>query len=106
MTGKGGLSVVEVSIAAAILLLIVAIAVPAWIQNRQKAQAARCALNLEALAGACKKYASEKGGYPSAPSNLVPDYLESVPACPAGGVYSLGTAEGDPPACSIPGHRF
>ena len=106
MTGKHGMSVVEVSIVAAILLLIAAISVPALMRNRQKAQAARCALNLDALAGACRKFASEKGGYPSALSDLIPDYLESIPTCPAGGAYSLGAPEGVPPACSVPGHRF
>ena len=106
MIGTRGMTVVEVSIVVAILLLIAAISVPALNQNRQKNQAARCAQNLDAIAEACKKYAADRDGYPSGLVDLVPVYLESVPACPAGGAYSLGTAEGVPPACSVPGHRF
>ena len=106
MNMKNGLTLVEVSIVAAILLLLAAISLPALIQNRQKQRAAECAMNLDAVATACKKYASEKGGFPKTLSALVPDYLDAVPRCPAGGTYALGAPEGDPPSCSIPGHRF
>lgn len=106
MNKKQGLTVVEVSILLAIALLIAAISVPAFLQNRQKKHDARCAMNLDAIANACKQHAVEKGGFPGNLSELVPAYLESVPACPSGGTYTLGTPEGDPPACSVPGHRL
>ena len=103
---KNGLSVVEAAIVLAILLLLAAISLPAFFQNQQKKRAAECAMNLEAIAAACKRHASEKGGFPQNLSALVPDYFEAVPACPSGGTYTLGTPEGDPPACSIPGHHY
>ncbi len=106
MKANQGLSAVEVSIVLAILLLVAAIAAPALFQNRQKQQAARCAMNLDAIAAACKKHAAERGGFPAALADLAPDYLETVPVCPAGGTYTLGTPEGDPPTCSVPGHHF
>ena len=106
MNGKRGLTVVEVTILLAIILLLTAISLPALRQNQQKKQAAECAMNLDAIATACKKYAAEKGGFPATLTELVPDYLPSVPACPAGGTYTLGTPEGDPPTCSVAGHRF
>ena len=106
MNMKNGLTVVEVSIVLAILLLLAAISVPALFQNQQKKRAAECAMNLDAIATACKRYASEKGGFPKTLSDLVPTYLDSVPACPSGGDYTPGTPEGDPPACPIPGHHF
>lgn len=106
MNGKQGLTVVEVSILLAILLLLVAISVPALRQNQQKKQAAECAMNLDAIASACKKFATEKGGFPATLTELAPDYLPAVPVCPAGGTYALGTPEGDPPTCSVPGHHF
>jgi Tfp pilus assembly protein PilE len=103
---KRGLTVVEVSILLAILLLLAAISLPALFQNQQKKRAAECAMNLDAIATACKRYASENGGFPKSLSELVPAYLDAVPACPSGGTYSLGTPEGDPPVCTIPDHHF
>lgn len=100
------MTVVEVTIVVAILLLLAAIALPAFFQNQQKQRAAACAMNLDAIATACRNHASEKGGFPARLDELVPDYLPAVPACPSGGTYTLGTPEGDPPTCSIPGHHL
>ena len=106
MKTKSGMSVVEVSITLAILVLILVISVPALFQNQQKKRIAECAMNLDAIATACKKYAAEKDGFPKHLSDLVPAYLESVPACSSGGTYALGTPEGDPPTCSIVEHHL
>ena len=106
MNRKRGLTVVEVSIALAILLLLAAISMPALVRNREKRRAAECAMNLDAVATACQKYAAENGGFPKELSALVPACLDAVPKCPAGGTYTLGSAESDAPACSVPGHHF
>ena len=106
MNRKNGMTVVEVSILLAILLLLAAISVPALFQNQKKAREAECAINLDAIASACKRHAAEKGGVPPAIEDLVPAYLNALPICPAGGTYTLGTPEGDPPTCSIPGHHL
>ena len=106
MKTKIGMSVVEVSITLAILVLILVISVPALFQNQQKKRIAECTMNLDAVATACKKYAAGKGDFPKHLSDLVPAYLESVPACPSGGTYTLGTPEGDPPTCSIVEHHL
>ena len=105
MSTKTGLSVVEVSIVVALVLLIAAISAPALHQNRQKKLAAECAMNLEILDLACKKQAAETGEYPRALSELVPAYLEALPSCPSGGSYALDMS-GKLPVCSIPGHHF
>ena len=106
MRTKAGLTVVEVAILLAFLVLLTAVSVPALFQNQQKKRAAQCAMNLDAIAEACKRYASEEGGFPQSLSALVPTYLDSLPSCPSGGVYAPGTPEGDPPTCSIPGHHW
>ena len=106
MKRKRGMSVVEVSITLAIVTLILAISIPALFQNQQKKRVAECAMNLDSIATACKKYAAEKGEFPKNLSSLVPTYLDSIPACPSGGTYTVGTPEGDPPTCSIPEHSF
>ena len=105
MSPKSGLSVVEATIVLALLLLIAAISAPALRQNAQKKRAAGCAMNLDAIDLACKKYAADKGGYPPSLSGLIPEYLGALPACPSGGTYAIGTPDGVPPACSFPGHH-
>ena len=106
MNAKNGLTVVEVSILLAILALLAAISLPAFFQNQEKKRAAECAMNLDAIQNACKRQAIDKGGYPQSLADLVPAYFESIPTCPAGGAYRLGTPEGDPPTCSVPGHHL
>lgn len=106
MNRTSGLTVVEVTIVAAILLLLAAISMPALVRNRQKQRAAECAMNLDAVATACEKFAAEKGGFPKELADLVPAYLDAVPACPAGGTYTLDAAKGATPVCSVPGHHF
>jgi len=103
---KSGMTVVEVSIVLAILVLLVAISVPTFFKNQKKAREARCAMNLDALSIACKEFASEEGGFPRTMEQLVPTYLDEVPSCPSGGTYTLGTPEGDPPTCSISTHHL
>ena len=106
MTMRSGMTVVELSIVVAITLLMVAISMPALHDNLQRKRAAQCALNLDAIDIACKKFAQDHGGYPPALSSLVPEYLDAIPTCPSGGTYSMGTPDGIPPACTIPGHHF
>lgn len=106
MNRKRGMTVVEFSIVLAFVLLIAAISIPSFFRNRREQQAAACAMNLEAISTACKRHAADQGGFPADLNALVPTYLESVPACPAGGLYTLGTPEGDPPTCSVHGQPF
>jgi type II secretory pathway pseudopilin PulG len=100
------MTVVEVTLVTAILLLLAAIALPAFFQNQTRQRAARCGMQLDAISSACRRHASERGGFPRDLSALVPDFLSEVPVCPAGGAYTLGTPEGDPPTCSVPGHHL
>ena len=106
MSGKSGLTVVELTIVAALLLLVAAISVPALRQNLQKKRAAQCAANLEALRIAGRNCAAETGTPPHSPAELVPAYLPALPVCPSGGAYALGSAADAPPTCTIPGHHF
>ncbi|NLG34073.1 MAG: hypothetical protein GX548_01830 [Lentisphaerae bacterium] len=106
MKARGGMTVVEVTLVAAILLLLAAISLPAFFQNQTRRRAARCGMQLDAISSACRRFASERGEFPAGLSRLVPDYLPEIPVCPSGGLYTPGTPEGDPPTCSIPGHHL
>ena len=106
MSGRRGMTVVELTIVVAFLLLIAAISIPSVRQNVQRKRAARCTINLEALRVAARNYAAAKGAPPRAPADLVPDFLPVLPVCPSGGAYALGDGADVPPTCSIPGHHF
>ena len=106
MSVRSGMSVVELTIVVAFLLLVAAISIPSVRQNVQRKRAARCTINLEALRVAARNYAAAKGAPPRAPADLVPDYLPALPICPSGGAYALGEAPDAPPTCTIPGHHF
>ena len=106
MNRRSGITVVEATIVVAILLLLAAIALPAFFQNQTRKRAAECGMTLEAISAACRQHASERGAFPASLETLVPDYLPEMPACPSVGTYTLGTPEGDPPVCSIPGHTL
>ena len=106
MSGRRGMTVVELTIVVAFLLLVAAISVPSVRQNLQRKREAQCAQNLEALRVASRNFAADKGAPPRAPADLVPDYLPALPRCPSGGAYALGDGADAPPTCSIPGHRF
>lgn len=103
---RRGMTFVELTIVVALVLLIVAIGVPAYLQNRTREHAATCGMTLEVIHAASRQYAEDQGHFPPRLEDLVPDYLTKVPACPAGGAYALGTPEGRPPTCSVPTHTL
>ena len=77
--------------------------------NLEQANLAACINNLRMIDGAKQQWALEKqkpGGALLTAADLAP-YLRSntVPVCPAGGVYTLNPVS-VPPICNIPGHTL
>ncbi|MBN2027889.1 MAG: hypothetical protein JW854_14145 [Actinobacteria bacterium] len=66
----------------------------------EQANAAACAANRKIISAAAQEYFAMEGTYPSSIQALVPGYLQSVPACPSGGTYSLS---GNTATCSVHG---
>ncbi len=65
-----------------------------------QAEAASCAANRKTVSMAAQSYYAMEGSYPSSIQALVPEFLQSAPACPAGGRYTL---QGSTVTCSIHG---
>ncbi|RJP26126.1 MAG: hypothetical protein C4536_16195 [Actinobacteria bacterium] len=65
-----------------------------------QAEAATCAANRKTIAAAAQQYYGMEGTYPTSIQQLVPGYLQSVPACPSGGTYTL---QGSTVTCSVHG---
>jgi hypothetical protein len=68
---------------------------------------ARCISNLKLIDAAKTQWALEKqknGDAVPTMSDLAP-YMKRVPACPAGGLYTVGSLS-KPPRCSVKGHSL
>jgi len=114
-----GLTLVEIITVSFIISIIVMIAVPSWMRQRETARSRACQENLTKIDAAKELYAMENNlsnGTPVEMDDLVAQddgYLKREPVCPAGGEYlvqPIGTA----PSCTyygkekfnVPPHRL
>ncbi len=65
-----------------------------------QSESTACAANRKLISSAIQQYYAMEGTYPKSIQQLVPKYLQSVPACPAGGTYNLN---GTTVICSVHG---
>jgi len=100
-----GFTLVEIMIVVAIIGIIIAIAVPAFIRARENSRARACQENLSKIDNAKDIYAMEKklssGGTVNW-TDLVGSskYLKSSPGCPSAGTYTINGID-ENPTCSI-----
>ena len=106
-----GFTLVEIMIVVAIIGIIIAIAVPAFLRARENSRGRACQTNLKQIDGAMEQYALEfkvpKGGSIAMTDLTKPPkagtgegYLKVEPTCPSSGTYTV-TALGTAVTCSI-----
>ncbi|MBX7245902.1 MAG: prepilin-type N-terminal cleavage/methylation domain-containing protein [Candidatus Sumerlaeaceae bacterium] len=106
-----GFTLVEIMIVVAIIGIIIAIAVPAFLRARENSRGRACQENLSKIDGAKEQYALEfnlSNGAGVSFSDLInpggaadgEGFLKREPECPAGGTYTEGNI-GAEPTCDI-----
>ena len=91
---RGGFTLIELMIVIAIIAILAAILVPNFIRARAQGQLTACKSNLKNIGTAMEMYSTDwSGKYPSDTgglSALSPNYLKTLPECPAAGTMTYG----------------
>lgn len=114
LRSRRGFTLVEIMIVVAIIGIIIAIAVPAFLRARENSRGTACQENLSKIDGAKESYAMEfrlaNGAACDFPQLINPNgaatgegYLKAQPQCPSGGAYFVASI-GAPPQCTIGGN--
>jgi prepilin-type N-terminal cleavage/methylation domain-containing protein len=103
-----GFTLVEIMIVVLIIGILMAIAVPNFINARESSRKSSCIANLKQMDSGKEQWAMDNkaaAGASVAMTDLTPTYLKSTPTCPSGGTYTVGNI-GTNPTCSTSGHAL
>ncbi|MDW8107833.1 MAG: type II secretion system protein [Armatimonadota bacterium] len=107
-----GFTLVEVMVVVFVIAILVSLALPSWMNARARAQTRTCVANLRQIQQAKEAFAlatRASDGASVQTSDLVPNYLQKEPFCPAGGgaPYTVNPV-GTPPTCptGLPNHTL
>ena len=101
-----GFTLIEIMIVVAIIGMLMMIAVPNVVKARKSSQANACMANMKNIDSTIELYKMEQRSNPSDLNALVrAGYFKQVPACTAGGTYTMPADENSGVTCSIAEHN-
>lgn len=101
-----GFTLIEIMIVVAIIGMLMMIAVPNVVKARKSSQANACMANMKNIDSTIELYKMEQRSNPADLNALVSaGYFKQVPACPAGGTYTMPADENSGVTCSIAEHN-
>lgn len=105
---KPGFTLIELMFVIMLIGILLAIAIPAFTQARDKARTKSCMKNLSHIQTAKEQYeivAKKSDGDTVVFADLVPYYIKAIPECPEDGAYDLMLL-GQNPTCTVEGHQL
>ena len=105
---RRGFTMIEIMVTVLIIAVLLAIAIPNFINSRNSARAKTCMTNLSHISHAKEQLAAENklnDGDTVDWGDLTPDFLKGHPTCPSDGDYTIGVV-GQTPLCSVEGHSL
>ena len=107
---KRAFTLVEIMIVVLIIGILMAIAVPNFIQARTRSQISTCVSNLKQIEGAKEQWAMvNKKGATDTPTStelvgsVTDGFIKTYPSCPTSGTYTIGNMS-TRPVCTVAGH--
>jgi Tfp pilus assembly protein PilE len=105
------ITILEMMIVVTIIGIILFIAVPSWLRQREQSRGVACQENLTKIEHAKEMYIFEKRLNDGDPVDMTDlwqqdgkGYLKYEPHCPGGGIYSANPVN-TAPTCSFNGHE-
>ena len=102
---KKGFTLVEIMVVVMIIGILISIAVPQWVQARDRTRRNSCLANMREFDHSKTRWAMENrlpGTAVPVQADLIPDYIKKMPVCNSGGVYTINNVD-TTASCSIHG---